>query len=153
MTILRRDLVRFGIVGTLGFVIDLGILAALVHGAKWSPFAARAVAIVIAILCTWWLHRHWTFPAGRLRPPLPQSLLYGTVQLASVSVNYGIFSALVLTGGLWRTYPVLAATVGSLCAMAITYLLSKWIAFAEPGGVAKLTSDWKRVNDPRHAHE
>jgi putative flippase GtrA len=111
------------------------------------------VAIVIAILCTWWLHRHWTFPAGRLRPPLPQSLLYGTVQLASVSVNYGIFSALVLTGGLWRTYPVLAATVGSLCAMAITYLLSKWIAFAEPGGVAKLTSDWKRVNDPRHAHE
>lgn len=138
MRFLQRDLVRFGIVGSLGFVIDLGILAALVHGAHWSPFVARAVAMAIAIFCTWLLHRHWTFPSGRVRSPLPQSLLYGTIQIASVSVNYGIFSALVLTGGVWRSYPVLAATVGSLTAMAITYLLSKWVAFAEPRATAKV---------------
>jgi len=132
MTILERDLVRFGIVGSLGFVIDLGILAALVHGAGWDPFVARAVAMTIAILCTWLLHRYWTFAAGRMRSVLPQSLLYGVVQLAGVSVNYSIFSVLVLMGGVWRSHPVLAAAVGSLSAMAITYVLSKRIAFAEP---------------------
>jgi putative flippase GtrA len=137
MTILRRDLVRFALVGSLGFFADLGILAALVYGARWSPYLARAMAMLIAILCTWWLHRHWTFTAGRSRSPLPQSLLYGTVQLASASVNYGVFSAFVLTGGIWRTYPVLAAAAGSLSAMAITYLFSEKIAFAEPGGLAK----------------
>jgi putative flippase GtrA len=135
MTIPGRDLLRFGMVGSLGFVIDLGILAALVHGAAWSPFAARAVAMTVAILCTWLLHRYWTFAAGRMRSALPQSLLYGVVQLAGVSVNYSIFSVLVLTGGVWRLYPVLAAAVGSLSAMAITYVLSKRIAFAEPGVV------------------
>jgi putative flippase GtrA len=138
MSFLRKDVVRFVLVGSLGFVIDFGILAALVHGANWSPFLARAVAMATAILCTWLLHRHWTFPSGRVRSPLPQSLLYGTIQMVSVSVNYGIFSALVLTGGLWRSYPVLAAAVGSLSAAVITYVLSKWIAFAEPRDLAKV---------------
>ena len=99
MTFLRRDVIRFGIVGSLAFLIDATVLAALVHGAAWSPFAARAAAIATAILCTWRLHRYWTFPAGRARSPLPQSLLYGTFQLLTVSLNYSVFSVLVLTGG------------------------------------------------------
>lgn len=69
--------------------------------------------------------------------PLPQSLLYGTFQVISLSVNYGIFSALVLAGGLWRSYPVLAA-VGSLSPAVISYVLSKWVAFAKPRELAKL---------------
>jgi putative flippase GtrA len=71
MTFLRRDVIRFGIVGSLAFLIDATVLAALVHGAAWSPFVARAAAIATAILCTWRLHRHWTFATGRTRSPLP----------------------------------------------------------------------------------
>ncbi len=120
MTTLRKELVRFGIVGTLGFLIDIGILTVLVHEAGWSPYAARAVAMAVAVTCTWWLHRHWTFTSGRRRSLLPQSLIYGTIQLVGLSVNYGVFSLLVLTGGLWRTFPALAATVGSLCTMGVS---------------------------------
>jgi len=54
----------------------------------------------------------------------------------SLSVNYGIFSVLVLTGGLWGSYPVLAAAVGSLIAAVLSYVLAKWIAFAEPREVS-----------------
>jgi hypothetical protein len=43
----------------------------------------------------------------------------------------------VLAGGLWRSYPVLAA-VGSLSPAVISYLLSKWVAFAKPRELAKL---------------
>ena len=121
--------------GRSGFTIEFGILVALVHGANWSPFLARAVAMATAFFCTWLLHRHWTFAS--VRSPLPQSLLYGTFQVISVSVNYGIFSALMLAGGLWRSYPVLAA-VGSLSPAVISYLLSKWVAFAKPRELAKL---------------
>ena len=88
--------------------------------------------------CTWLLHRYWTFPTGRVTSPLPQSLLYGTFQVISLSVNYGIFSALVPAGGVWRTYPVLAAAVGSLSPAVISYVLSKWVAFAKPRKLAKL---------------
>jgi putative flippase GtrA len=149
MTFLGRDVIRFGIVGSLAFLIDATVLAALVHGAAWSPFAARAAAIATAILCTWRLHRYWTFPAGRARSPLPQSLLYGTFQLLTVSLNYSVFSVLVLTGGVWRTYPVLAAAAGSLTAMGFSYLLSKRVTFAEPGAPTKLVGTWRGLDDLR----
>jgi putative flippase GtrA len=90
-------------------------------------------------------HRHflhvvadWTFATGRVRPALPQSLLYVTIQIVSVSINFGLFSALVLTGALWRSYPIFAAAAGSLTAAAITYVLSRWIAFAEPAPLYQL---------------
>ncbi len=41
MTLRRSDLVRFGVVGSIGFAVDLGILAVLVHGAAWDPLVAR----------------------------------------------------------------------------------------------------------------
>jgi putative flippase GtrA len=63
---------------------------------------------------------------------LLQSLLYATFQAISLSVNYGIFSALMLIGGLWRNYPVLAAAVASLVAAILSYVLAKWFAFAKP---------------------
>jgi putative flippase GtrA len=135
-TFLRNDAVRFVMAGSLGFAIDAAILAGLVHGAHWSPFFARAVAMTTAVLSTWLIHRHWTFASGRARPPILQSLLYATFQAISLSVNYGIFSVLVLTGGLWRSYPVLAAAVGSLVAAVLSYVLAKWIAFAEPREVS-----------------
>ena len=48
----RRDAVRFVMVGSLGFTIEFGILVALMHGANWSPFLARAVAMAAAFFCT-----------------------------------------------------------------------------------------------------
>src|SRR5262249_7432743 len=54
-TFLRNDAVRFVMVGSLGFAIDAAILAGLVHGAHWSPFLSRAVAMTTAVLCTWLL--------------------------------------------------------------------------------------------------
>ncbi|HEV7464389.1 MAG TPA: hypothetical protein VGN85_10880 [Methyloceanibacter sp.] len=85
---------------------------------------------------------------GRTRSPLPQSLLYGTFQLLTVSLNYCVFSVLVLMGGVWRPYPVLAAAAGSLTAMSFSYLLSKRVTFAEPGATNKLVGAWRGLDDP-----
>jgi putative flippase GtrA len=134
MALLRQELIRFGIVGSIAFLIDASILAALVHWLNWSPFSSRVVSMGIAILFTWRVHRHWTFADGRIRPALHQSVLHGTFQLIAVSMNYAVFSALVLTGGVWCAYPALAVVAGSLSAMVVSYLLSKRITFADPGG-------------------
>ena len=134
MALLRQELIRFGIVGSIAFLIDASILAALVHWLNWSPFSSRVVSMGIAILFTWRVHRHWTFADGRIRPALHQSVLHGTFQLITVSMNYAVFSALVLTGGVWCAYPALAVVAGSLSAMVVSYLLSKRITFADPGG-------------------
>lgn len=78
-----------------------------------------------------------TFPTGRLRSPLPQTVLYGVVQFIGLSINYAVFSALIFAGAFWREFPILAVAAGSLTAMTATYLLSKTIAFAEPGGLVR----------------
>jgi hypothetical protein len=136
----RRDAVRFVMVGSLGLhhrvrhpcglstwrKLESVSCASSRHGNGFFLHLAAASALDLRI---------WTE-----RSPLPQSLLYGTFQVISLSVNYGIFSALVLTGGLWRSYPVLAA-VGSLSPAVISYVLSKWVAFAKPRELAKLPSE------------
>jgi putative flippase GtrA len=129
---LRSNLVRFGIVGSLGFVIDASILAALVHGLAWSPLVARVVSIAVAVLFMWRLHRHWTFSSGTQRPPFAQSMMYAAFQALTVCINYFVFSVLVLEGGIWRAYPVLAAAAGVIAGMGLSYLLSRHITFAAP---------------------
>jgi len=52
----------------------------------------------IAVAFTWFAHRHWTFPTGRLRSPLSQTLLHGAVQCIGLSINYAVFSALLFAG-------------------------------------------------------
>jgi putative flippase GtrA len=129
---LYNQLIRFGLVGSLGFIIDSSILAALVHVAGWNPLAARVVSIAVAVLATWRLHRHWTFAAGSERPPISQSVMYASFQLVTVSLNYLIFSVLVLSGGIWRAHPVLAVAVAAVACMGFNYLLSRHITFASP---------------------
>jgi putative flippase GtrA len=141
---LRSHLVRFGIVGSLGFVIDASILAALVHGLAWSPLVARVVSIAVAVLCTWRLHRHWTFSSGTQRPPFAQSMMYAAFQALTVCINYFVFSVLVLEGGIWRAYPVLAVAVGAMAGMGLSYLLSRYITFAAPRDLQTNRADCDR---------
>ena len=141
---LRSHLVRFGIVGSLGFVIDASILAALVHGLAWSPLVARVVSIAVAVLCTWRLHRHWTFSSGTQRPPFAQSMMYAGFQALTVCINYFVFSVLVLEGGIWRAYPVLAVAAGAIAGMGLSYLLSRHITFAEPRDLQTNRADCDR---------
>ena len=58
---------NFATVGAIGFVIDAGILAALTHGAGWSPWAARVPSFATAVLATWLLNRRLTFPGRGLQ--------------------------------------------------------------------------------------
>ncbi len=55
----------FAVVGAVGFLVDAGVLTALVNGLGANPYAARAVSFPAAVTATWWLNRRWTFaPAG-----------------------------------------------------------------------------------------
>ena len=137
MNALNRDILRFGVVGTIGFLIDSLILSYLVSVQGWDPFLARAVSMSFAVFGTWLLHRYWTFAKGSARAPLPQTLIYGVAQLIGLTINYLVFSALILSGGVWAAHPVLAVAAGSLAAMTMSYVLARTIVFAEPGQISR----------------
>jgi putative flippase GtrA len=58
------QLVQFGIVGAIGFVVNIGVYALCVHAAAIDYHVAAAVAWLVAVLNNFLLNRHWTFNAG-----------------------------------------------------------------------------------------
>src|SRR5690606_13675638 len=73
---LLGQVLRFGLVGLLGFALDTGLTVALERGASLPPFAARPPAIVAAMLATWWLNRGFSF---RVAAPLSSLGRYALV--------------------------------------------------------------------------
>jgi putative flippase GtrA len=113
-----KKLVRFGIVGTAGFFIDATVLWLLLETTSLGPFAARAVAIAVALVATWYLNRSFTFGASR-RSIAVEGFRYGSVGLVSALVNYLIYSGLLLSLPILQ--PMAALVVASIAAMAFSF--------------------------------
>ncbi|WP_454748638.1 GtrA family protein [Ciceribacter selenitireducens] len=113
-----RKLVRFGIVGTAGFVIDAALLWLLLEATPLGPFVARAVAIAVALVATWYLNRSFTFGASR-RSIAVEGFRYGSVGLVSALINYLIYSGLLLSLPILQ--PMAALVIASIAAMAFSF--------------------------------
>ncbi len=123
------EFLRFGAVGTIGFLIDAGVLQALLSlGAGY--YGGRAVSFIVAATGTWALNRRYTFrgqASGRSR--LAEWLHWMTLMLAGGAVNYAVYAALVATSGTVRAYPTLGVAAGSLAGMLVNYASAKWLVF------------------------
>jgi putative flippase GtrA len=112
-----KKLLRFGIAGGLGFIVDAGVLTLLLHTTPLGPFIARLFAIALAMLTTWMFNRTFTF--GRSGDSLAvEGFRYGSVGVTAALVNYGLYSALLLT------MPDLRPLAAMVFATAASMLLS-----------------------------
>ncbi|HWP11582.1 MAG TPA: GtrA family protein [Ramlibacter sp.] len=119
---------RFGVVGVLGFVVDAGVLQALVSLAGWGPIAARAVAVPVAVFATWVLNRGITF--REYDGPLLRSLArYAAVSAGGASVNFLVYTFLVLASSAMADRPLVPLAIASIVALIVNYLGSKHFAF------------------------
>lgn len=113
-----KKLVRFGIVGTAGFIIDAALLWLLLETTPLGPFLARAIAIAVALVVTWYLNRSFTFGASR-RSIAVEGFRYGSVGITSAVVNYLIYSGLLLSLPILQ--PLAALVIASIAAMAFSF--------------------------------
>ncbi|MBR0557368.1 GtrA family protein [Ciceribacter sp. L1K23] len=111
-------LLRFGIVGSVGFLVDAGILALLLGFTPLGPFVSRAIAIAVAMMATWYLNRRFTFGASR-HSIVREGFRYGSVGLTSALVNYLVYSALLISFPTLQ--PLAALVVSSIAAMAFSF--------------------------------
>ena len=58
------QLVRFGIVGSAGFVLNIAVYALCVHALAIDYHVAAVIAWTVAVINNFVLNRHWTFDAG-----------------------------------------------------------------------------------------
>ena len=89
--VLVREMLKFGVVGAVAFVIDLGGYNLLVFGPHWlgmfsqqttqgvlhdKPLTARIIAATVATLFAWVGNRLWTFRHRRSRQAGQELALY-----------------------------------------------------------------------------
>ena len=85
------QLVRFGLVGGVGFIVNLAVYTLFVHSFGVDYRAANVVAWLVAVLNNFVLNRHWTFDAGAGRARSQ------AVRFLVVSLVAEAFSLLLLT--------------------------------------------------------
>ena len=135
-----RQLLLFGIAGTLGFFVDAGVVSVLVHGLDWNPYAARAVSFLCAVATTYVFNRHITFAASQKRKG--QAGRYLLAMMAGFAVNYGLYAALVHGMELVRTWPVIGVAAGSMAGLVVNYASSRFWVF----GAAPASPESKRIS-------
>ncbi len=102
-----RYALKFGVIGIIGYVIDVGIfnalsLGALGHGHFFQgPVGAKIISVSVATLATWFGNRYWTFREHRR-----QNFILELVEFAAVAVG-GLMIGLIC---LWISHYLLGLT-------------------------------------------
>ena len=101
------QLVKFGLVGGSGYLVNLGVFAFLSGNLGIHHLVAAVGAFVVAISSNFFWNRHWTFAAGDGHAGF-QAARFFAVSLAALLINLVVLEALV--GG---------TSMGDLAAQAI----------------------------------
>lgn len=93
------QLVRFGVVGAAGFIVNLAVYALFVHPIGVDYRIAAVAAWIVAVLNNFVLNRHWTFDArdGRARF---QAARFVLVSLVAFGCSLLLLTLLVEGAGL-----------------------------------------------------
>jgi putative flippase GtrA len=122
------EFLRFGVVGTIGFVVDTAVLyAGLALGL--GLYGGRAISYLVAATTTWALNRLWTFRGRGDGPVHQQWALFLLVNLVGFAMNYGTYAALIAFVPLVAAHPVLGVAAGAIAGMFGNFVLSRQLVF------------------------
>jgi putative flippase GtrA len=85
--------IKFSVVGTLGAVIDFGILNLLVQLAGFPKVAANVCSFTAAVISNFVWNRLWVYPETRGDPLRKQFVQFLVVNVAGLAINTAIFYA------------------------------------------------------------
>jgi putative flippase GtrA len=129
IAILPKGFPAFVVVGGIGFIVDAGILSALVHGYGWGDYTARLVSFAGAVSVTWALNRKFAFADHRTVSRKQEYTRYLTVQGVGMGINFLVYSLCIASSALMDTWPVLALAVGSAVALIFNYVGARMFVF------------------------
>lgn len=109
------SLARFAIVGSIGFVVDAGIVWILCREGV-SPIVARLPSLSTAILVTWLLNRKFTFRVRSARS-IGELCRYSGVAIGSALLNYLCYDVFIVLG----VVPVAAVAMASVLLLFLSY--------------------------------
>lgn len=125
---LAAEFLRFGVVGTAGFVVDTAVLyGALAAGA--GLYGGRVLSYLAAATSNWALNRAWTFRQAGRASATRQWMLFLLVNLVGFILNYSTYALLVANVPFVTAHPVLGVAAGSLAGLSGNFVLSRRFVF------------------------
>lgn len=129
------ELGRFGSVGAVAYVVDLGLFNLLRFGPGEllgdKPLTAKVVSVVVATLVSWIGNRYWTFArqrtAGRVRELVMFALVNGGGMLIAVACLWFSHYVLGFTSALADN--IAANVVGVGLGTVFRYFAYKYLVF------------------------
>jgi putative flippase GtrA len=115
--------------GGTAALVDAGITTALIHLARLDPFSSRIVAILVAMVVAWLMHRRITF-AVTAPPTLREFGKFAAVAWSANTLNYAIYAVILLV---WPGFsPLVALIISTGIAAVFSYLGFRLGVFREP---------------------
>ena len=112
--------------GGTAFAVDASVLELLTALLGMPAIAARVVAITLAMVAGWLMHRTFTFAVAR-PPNVAEFVRYAAVAWTAAAVNYAVFVVILLARP--ATHPLVALIASSIAAMVLAYLGMRFAAF------------------------
>jgi dolichol-phosphate mannosyltransferase len=120
------QLLKFGLVGASGYLINLGVFALLVGNLGIHHLIAAVGAFSVAVTSNFLWNRYWTFGPGN-GPAHFQAARFFAVSIASLGVNLVVLEALVASGSVGE---LTAQAIAVAVAMPFNFLGNKLWTFA-----------------------
>lgn len=120
------QLLKFGIVGGSGYLINIAVFAALSDGAGVHHAPAAVGAFCVAVSNNFLWNRIWTFGPGEDHPAF-QAARFFAVSLAALVINLVVLEALIAGTSMG---PVTAQAIAVAVAMPFNFLGNKLWTFA-----------------------
>ncbi len=100
-----RDLsiLRYGMVGVVGTIIDVGLLYLLVEFAHFPILSAATLSFCAAVANNFFMNKYWTFK-NREKKSLRQSLKFLATALVGLALNNLILSLLIFVFHIWYVF-------------------------------------------------
>jgi putative flippase GtrA len=128
------QLVRFGVVGSVGFVVNLAVYTLCVHGLAIDYHAAAVISWLVAVANNFVLNRHWTFDAGDGRAHF-QAMRFLIVSLVALGISQLLLTAFVEGAGIAK---VAAQALAVAASMPLNFLGNKLWSFRSEAQPAPL---------------
>jgi putative flippase GtrA len=89
-----RRFVRFGVVGSIGAVVDFSVLNLCIQLLSMEKWLANTYSFSAAVVSNFTWNRLWTFPESRQEALFPQLGQFALVNLVGYGINQAIFLSL-----------------------------------------------------------
>jgi len=100
--VLVHEVAKFGVVGLIGFVVQLGVQNALHSGAKVGPIISLTVAYIIATVVTFTGNKYWAFKHRKGKGLRHETMVFVLLNVVGYGIQVGIVA--IANYGLFRLY-------------------------------------------------